>query len=57
MTDVTGIVNITHEAERVKLCHVAEIVKLTHVARILEACSMYDHQRHQIYLRRASDVF
>ena len=57
MTDVAGIVNITHEAERVKLCHVAEIVKLTHVARILEACSMYDHQRHQIYLRRASDVF
>ena len=34
MTDVAGIVNITH---------VAEIVKLTHVARILEAGSMYDH--------------
>ena len=34
MTDVAGIVNITH---------VAEIVKLTHVARILEASSMYDH--------------
>ena len=33
MTDVAGIVNITH---------VAEIVKLTHVARILEASSMYD---------------
>ena len=33
MTDVAGIVNITH---------VAEIVKLTHVARILEAGSMYD---------------
>ena len=34
MTDVAGIVNITH---------VAETVKLTHVARILEASSMYDH--------------
>ena len=33
MTDVAGIMNITH---------VAEIVKLTHVARILEARSMYD---------------
>ena len=43
MTDVAGIVNITHVAERVKLSHVAEIVKLTHVARILEAGSMYDH--------------
>ena len=42
MTDVAGIVNITHVAERVKLSHVAEIVKLTHVARILEAGSMYD---------------
>ena len=37
MTDVAGIVNITH---------VAEIVKLTHVARILEAGSMYDPAVH-----------
>ena len=36
MTDVAGIVNITH---------VAEIVKLTHVARILEARSMYDRNK------------
>ena len=38
MTDVAGIVNITH---------VAEIVKLTHVARILEASSMYDHRKEE----------
>ena len=37
MTDVAGIVNITH---------VAEIVKFTHVARILEAGSMYDPISH-----------
>ena len=35
MTDVAGIMNITH---------VAEIVKLSHVAKILEARSMYDPQ-------------
>ena len=45
MTDVAGIVNITHVAERVKLSHVAEIVKLSHVARILEAGSMYDQSK------------
>ena len=41
MTDVAGIVNITH---------VAEIVKLTHVARILEASSMYDHKKIHTYI-------
>ena len=53
MTDVAGIVNITHVAERVKLSHVAEIVKLTHVARILEAGSMYDQSNGSIGLHNS----
>ena len=44
MTDVAGIVNITH---------VAEIVKLTHVARILEAGSMYDRSNGSIGLHNS----